>query len=85
MKLEVKAEKLIAQAETSPQAEADRLYKQGVTQADRSDNTAALLSLETALALYQQLNDRTGNYESLRWSQGIEWVWQRVWVAQKTR
>ena len=67
IRLDVKSGTLIAQAETSSQAEADRLYKQGVTQVDRGDNAVALVSLQTALKLYQQLNDRPGQMNAIRY------------------
>jgi CHAT domain-containing protein len=54
-------------AQDSNDGEADRLYKLGVQQVERNENTAALVSLQQALKRYQGLGDRSGQMDTMRY------------------
>jgi CHAT domain-containing protein len=54
-------------AQDSKDGEADRLYKLGVQQVERNENTAALGSLQQALKRYQGLGDRSGQMDTIRY------------------
>jgi CHAT domain-containing protein len=58
---------LVAQASNDQKVEADRLYKLGVQQVERKENAVALVSLQQALKLYQELGDRQGQMDAVRY------------------
>jgi CHAT domain-containing protein len=58
---------LVAQAANDRKGEADRLYKLGVQQVDRQENSLALVSLQQALQLYQGLGDQSGQMDARRY------------------
>jgi CHAT domain-containing protein len=62
---------LSAQAITDRQAEADRLYQQGVAQSAKKQNDTAFQLLQQSLKIYQELNDRIGQMNAIRY---LGWV-----------
>ena len=58
---------VLAQANANRKTEADRLYHQGVEQVNQEKQQDALQSLQASLKIYQEMGDRLGQLNSIRY------------------